>query len=124
MAVTMARHIAPGSADDLMYVPFSERGGRSGGSSSTSWPIGLDTESEVRGWMQNVASSGRQIQVIVLTDRYGDVTSEDDILSDQSLEKILGTRWKLVHAETYRWHYEWRFYIFHTWRTRVWVLDQ
>lgn len=123
MAVTMARHIAPGSGEDLMYVPFSERGGRSGSSNSTSWPIGLDTESEVRDWMQNVATSSRQIQVIVLTDRYGDITDEEDILSDQSLEKILGTRWKLVHTETYRWHYEWRFYIFHTWRTRVWVLD-
>jgi hypothetical protein len=34
-----------------------------------------------------------------------------------------GVKWKLVEKQEYRWHYEWRFYIFHTWRTRVWQLE-
>jgi 4-amino-4-deoxy-L-arabinose transferase-like glycosyltransferase len=61
------------------------------------------------------------VNTIILTDRYGDITDPQDILSNDSLAKRLGPHWKLAEEETYRWHYEWRFYIFHTWRTRVWV---
>ncbi|HUO08923.1 MAG TPA: glycosyltransferase family 39 protein [Phycisphaerae bacterium] len=63
------------------------------------------------------------VRTIVLTDRYGDVTEPANILSDESLAKRLGPGWTLVHEETYEWHYEWRYYIFHTWRTRVWVRE-
>ena len=28
---------------------------------------------------------------------------------------------KLVREEKYCWYYEWHYYFFHTWRTRVWV---
>ncbi|MGN6371165.1 MAG: glycosyltransferase family 39 protein [Phycisphaerae bacterium] len=64
------------------------------------------------------------IHTIVLTDRYGDITDPQDMLSDASLARRLGTKWKLVHEEKCEWHYEWRFYIFHTWRTRVWVREE
>jgi hypothetical protein len=64
-----------------------------------------------------------------MTDRYGDETAPTDTISDESLLKVLndsarpGAKWKLVDEESYRWYYEWRFYIFHTWRTRVWQLE-
>jgi uncharacterized membrane protein len=64
------------------------------------------------------------IRTIILTDRYGDITDPKDVSSDQSLAKRLGANWKLVSEETYEWHYEWRYYIFHTWRTRVWVREE
>ncbi len=64
------------------------------------------------------------IGTIVLTDRFGDVTAPEDVLSDASLGRRLGANWKLVHEETCEWHYEWRYYIFHTWRTRVWVREE
>jgi hypothetical protein len=74
------------------------------------------------------------VSVIVMTDRLGDempraggATAHG--ISDAEIDKILndqrarrnGYAWKLVRAETYPWYYEWRFYLFHTWRTRVWV---
>ncbi|HVT80343.1 MAG TPA: glycosyltransferase family 39 protein [Phycisphaerae bacterium] len=117
----VARDLAAGSLEDLSSRPVNQAG-RSTYSDTTYWPSGLDNEFEVRQWIERAAAN-RRIRVIVLTDRYGDVTAKNDILSDESLEKIMAPRWKLVHKETYEWHYEWRFYIFHTWRTRVWVLN-
>jgi hypothetical protein len=67
---------------------------------------------------------------IVLTDRMGDLpdtltlpdgTKVTNWLSDAEIQKYLGPRWKLDSTTTYRWYYEWRFNIFHTWRTRVYV---
>jgi hypothetical protein len=80
------------------------------------------------------ARLGGEVSVIVLTDRLGDEVAKADgttlhRISDIEMDKLLNDRraqrngyaWKLVSEETYRWYYEWRFYIFHTWRTRVWV---
>ena len=64
--------------------------------------------------------SNAAIRTIIMTDRFGDLTSDTDLLSNARLASRLGPRWKLVDEEKYEWHYEWRFYIFHTWRTRVW----
>ena len=64
-----------------------------------------------------------QLRTIILTDRNGDITDPKDPLSDESVQRILGPKWKLVQEEKYRWYYEWRFYIFHTWRTRVWTRE-
>jgi 4-amino-4-deoxy-L-arabinose transferase-like glycosyltransferase len=61
------------------------------------------------------------VKTIILTDRFGDLTDPKDPLSNDSLAKKLGPQWKLVETQTYEWHYEWRFYLFHTWRTRVWT---
>ena len=41
---------------------------------------------------------------------------DKDPLSDKAIGRMLGGQWELVHEEKYEWHYEWRFYIFHTWR--------
>ncbi len=59
-----------------------------------------------------------QVKIIVLTDRNGDV--DEPPLSNASVNSRLGASWKLVHEESYRWYYEWRYYLFNTWRTRVW----
>ena len=32
--------------------------------------------------------------------------------------------WKRMKEEEYQLHFEWRFYIYNTWRTRVWVRDE
>jgi uncharacterized membrane protein len=61
-----------------------------------------------------------EVKTIVLTDRHGDVTDPKDGLSNESLAARLGPAWKLVAEEEYELHYEWRFYVFNTWRTRVW----
>ncbi len=62
-----------------------------------------------------------EVKTIVLTDRNGDLQPGEDGLSDGAVGKLLGEEWKLVETERYGWHYEWRPYLFHTWRTRVWV---
>ncbi len=121
-ATLMARHAAPGGVEDLTYVPFPQNG-RPVSADPSFWPIDLDNEFAVRQWLQTAVVPNHHLKVIVLTDRYGDITDPADILSNASLEKLLGPRWQRVHEETYVWHYEWRFYIFHTWRTRVWVLN-
>ena len=67
----------------------------------------------------NAARNNVQVKTIVLTDRQGELT--DGSLSNEALAELLGGDWQLVREEKYRWYYEWRFYIYHTWRTRVWV---
>jgi hypothetical protein len=49
------------------------------------------------------------------------LAGREDVLSDAAVGKLLGEEWRLVETERYAWHYEWRPYLFHTWRTRVWV---
>lgn len=62
-----------------------------------------------------------RVRVLIVTDRLGEFTDAKHPLSNESLGGLLGPDWQLASEETYRWHYEWRFYIYHTWRTRVWV---
>ncbi len=90
----------------------------------------LGSEAACRSWLQSqLLARGSSVDTIVLTDRYGDMTKETDLISDAAVEKMIaqavrnGVKWKLVYEENYRWYYEWRFYIFHTWRTRVWQLE-
>jgi 4-amino-4-deoxy-L-arabinose transferase-like glycosyltransferase len=68
-----------------------------------------------------------RVRTIVFTDREGDLAAPalaaGDPLSDEAVERRLGPRWKLVHRESTRWYYEWRYYLFHTWRTRVWQME-
>jgi hypothetical protein len=68
-----------------------------------------------------LAKVSPEVEAIVLTDRNGDLSGPEDVLSDASVGRILGEEWKLVQTERYAWHYEWRPYLFHVWRTRVWV---
>ena len=72
-------------------------------------------------FLQRVAARTRNpIQTIVLTDRVGG--GPNDLLSDDAAMKILGAdKWELKETELNPWYYEWRFYIYHVWRTRVWV---
>ncbi len=79
----------------------------------------LESEIQIASWLRRTGQN-RQLRTIVLTDRYADERSPGDALSDESAARLLGPSWKLMYTETYEWHYEWRFYIFHTWRTRVW----
>ncbi len=74
-------------------------------------------ESYVSFLRQNGANTS--VKTIILTDRLGDLASGP--LTDEAVSKLLGPGWKLVGEEEYNWYYEWRFYFFNTWRTRVWV---
>ena len=100
IALTEARHLRPGSTEDRAYV--AER----------TWST-LSNADEIPLWLRNTADRPR-IKTIILTDRYGDLTAPTDLLSNPSLATLLGPNWILVHEESYRWYYEWRFYIFHT----------
>jgi hypothetical protein len=116
VASAIARHVIPLSPEDSAYTPYP------GGRDNTFWPLNLNSEAAVASWLRTTANNPR-IKTIVLTDRYGDLADNPaDILSDPQVAKLLGSRWTLVRSETYTWHYEWRFYIFHTWRTRVFQL--
>ncbi len=106
IALTEARRLRPGSTEDKAFV--AER----------TWST-LSNADEIPLWLRNTTERPR-IKTIILTDRYGDLTAPTDPLSNPSLASLLGPSWVLVHEESYRWYYEWRFYIFHTWRTRVW----
>ena len=68
-------------------------------------------------WL-NVEHNAAQVKTLLLVDRDGDDVDQE--ITDAAIAKRLGPRWKLVDEETFQWHYEWRFYIFHTWRLRVW----
>lgn len=113
VATTIARHIVPLSPEDEAYQPAY-----SSGRSMSSFPPNIETEYQVVSWLRTMQNNTRY-RTIVLTDRYGDITDPGDMLSDESVTKLLGSGWKLVETEIYEWHYEWRLYIFHTWRTRV-----
>lgn len=112
VATTIARHVVPLSVEDEAYMPYGTA------RSISMFPPNLETEADFVRALRNAASNSR-FRTLVFTDRFGDLTKPTDSLSDESVFKILGPQWKLVHSETYEWHYEWRFYIFHTWRTRV-----
>jgi len=114
-ATTVARRLVPGSAEDLAYVPYG-RGDRL----PWMWPPNLQTANQVVAWVRSAVANNGNLKVLVLTDRYGDLEDKDNPLSDEALGRLLGPRWELVREEKYAWHYEWRFYIFHVWRTRVW----
>ncbi len=84
-------------------------------------------ENQYAGFLEE-ASKRRTLQTIVLTDRFGDEVPAADGktqhgISDAEAATILGPEWKLVREEKYEWHFEWRFYIFNVWRTRVWVKE-
>jgi len=63
--------------------------------------------------------NNRRVPAIVVTDRQGDLNTGD--LTTESVQSKLGPNWMLVSETLYPMHYEWRFYIFNCWRTRVWV---
>ncbi len=84
------------------------------------WRYSLYSPAECLAFLTEMRSTPA-VKTIILTDRYGDLTEPKEILSNESLAKRLGPRWKLDAEERYPWHYEWRCYIFHTWRTRVWT---
>lgn len=119
-ATTLARHVVPNSDQDD-YMPWAayNRAGRD----PSFWPPGLSDEEEIVDWLKNGVANKPKPKLLVLTDRYGDLPADEDLLSNEAIAQILSPRWKLVYEERYTWHYEWRFYIFHTWRTRVWKLQ-
>lgn len=91
------------------------------------WARGLyDTEYD--NWLRQLRWDD-EVEVVVLTDRLGDQSDPAHPISNDRALALLNRRgaqnrqWRLVYEEHYRWHYEWRFYIFHTWRTRIWVKD-
>ncbi|MCL2645526.1 MAG: glycosyltransferase family 39 protein [Phycisphaerales bacterium] len=61
-----------------------------------------------------------EIHTIIITDKCGDLTPATESLSTESLSLKLGPNWKLVEEKSYRLYFEWRFYVYNTWRTRVW----
>ena len=96
-----ARKIIPYSAGEGQ--PFSW-------SQGASWASALN--------FVNSEKNINQVKTIMLVDRDGDDPYPQ--ISDSELAMRLGSQWKLVDEEKFEWHYEWRFYIFHTWRIRVW----
>jgi len=82
-----------------------------------SGPSNLTDSSRILAWLRSSVVSNAHLKTLVLTDRYGDLTDPKEPLSDEAVGRLLGPRWKLVYSESYNWHYEWRYYIFHTWRT-------
>lgn len=124
-ATTIARHLVPGSPSDLAYMPFLNpdlRAPQRVPRDPSFWPPKITDANEIITWLKTAVIFNPRLKTIVLTDRDGDLPAPTDPLSNKALANILGPRWKLVHEETYVWHYEWHFYIFHTWRTRVWQL--
>ena len=79
----------------------------------------IETPEEALTFLRDVRINP-QVQTIVLTDRRGDITDPADPLSDEYLAEKIGPGWKLVKEEKYELHFEWRCYIYNTWRTRVW----
>ncbi len=100
----VARGVRPGSRDERDHAgddAFHE----------------FSSQESVANFLRSSATR-RDIQTIIITDRYGDLTSGP--LTPDAVRTLLGPSWNLVHEESYQWHYEWRFYIYNTWRTRVW----
>jgi 4-amino-4-deoxy-L-arabinose transferase-like glycosyltransferase len=115
-ALTVARHLRPGSPEDTQYVAARYPKLWTGG--TVLWNT-LSSPSTVRSWLAINATRARY-HTLVLTDAHGDLDDPAGPLSNASIAKTLGPGWTLVHEESYRLYFEWRFYIFSTWRTRVW----
>jgi uncharacterized membrane protein len=64
------------------------------------------------------ARRDHRVKTIVLTDREGDIT--DGPLSTEALSSAL-PGWTMVSEKRYNIYYEWHYYLFSVWRTRVWV---
>jgi 4-amino-4-deoxy-L-arabinose transferase-like glycosyltransferase len=118
-ATTIARHVVPGSREDQAYSPYPSSHMPV---SPPYWPTNLNSPAQILSWVRSSVVGNSRLKLLVLTDRYGDLPKDQDIISNDALQRLLGDRWELVQEEKYEWHYEWRFYIFHTWRTRVWKL--
>jgi hypothetical protein len=67
-------------------------------------------------------SQGDEVRTIVVTDKAGDVTAPTELLSNEAILERLGPTWKLVEEQLYNSYCE-RFYLYNTWRTRVWQRD-
>ena len=121
MAANIARRIVPGTEEDPLNIPWFP-GSRDARPPRPPWlwPPGLTSPNQVVAWLQDSVANNASIKVLILTDRYGDIEDKTHPLSNESLQRILGPQWHLIHEEKYAWHYEWRFYIFHLWRTRIW----
>lgn len=70
----------------------------------------------------DLARTNKSVAVMALTDREGD--TDQGVLSSGSISRRLGSGWRQVEEERFRRYYPWRFYIFDTWRTRVWVREE
>jgi hypothetical protein len=121
IATTIARHLVPGSPQDQAYSPY--RSSRLP-TSPPYWPTNLNSPQQILNWIRGSVAGNSRYKLLVLTDRYGDLPEKEDVISNDALARLLGPRWELVDEVKYEWHYEWRFYIFHTWRTRVWKLKE
>jgi 4-amino-4-deoxy-L-arabinose transferase-like glycosyltransferase len=115
-ALTVARKVRPGSPDDSQYL--ASRAPRLWTGGTIIWNT-LASANAARNWVTINASRPRY-KTLILTDPYGDQKSPDAPLSNEAIARLLGPGWTLAHEDSYRLYYEWRFYFFHTWRTRVW----
>ena len=116
-ALTIARGVRPGSAEDARFAAYSEKSVPAG--AQPLWNVLPTSPASAPQWVR-AQTARANIRTIVLTDPFGDLAARESPISTASLNALLGPRWKLVHEESYRLYFEWRFYIFHVWRTRVW----
>ena len=85
---------------------------------------------EYREWARR-AKDWTDGRVLIMTDDMGEnerrtvgkpqSEKERGTMANGEIQKILGPDWVLMEEQQYRWHYEWRYYFFTNWRTRVWV---
>lgn len=80
----------------------------------------MDEGEYVRSLMR--IKNNRRIQAFVMTDRLGDQVAGS--LSDSELQNILGPQWHVAKEIRYLHFYEWRYYLFSQWRTRLWVKEE
>ncbi len=115
-AFTLARKVRPGTPADIDFAALQER--RTVARYAEILWDDIPSVPYFRSFI--LSASGRPgVKTIVVTDPYGDLTAPNDELSDTALARLL-PGWTLVHEESHPLYYEWRFYIFSTWRTRVW----
>jgi 4-amino-4-deoxy-L-arabinose transferase-like glycosyltransferase len=69
----------------------------------------------------NRARRDPRVKTIVLTDRDGDIP--DGPMSNEVLSAAL-PGWSMISEEHYNMYYEWHYYLFSVWRTRVWVRNE
>ena len=105
------------SPEDARYAAYTETNVPAG--ARPLWNVLPTNPVNAPQWLRTQAARPT-IQTIILTDPFGDLTAQENPNSTASLNTLLGPRWKLVHEESYPIYFEWRFYIFHVWRTRVW----